>query len=280
MVGLHIAVATPDHPEFVWATFEHNVNVPDCNKSGQAQSGWSFTSPACAAEIAGNNDSGNCDFNKPKPETAFTQELGTEICRDYAYGSDSSDHKYTENYDAVTTLNKNVQPNLTGNFSVLKNYFNVGAIWLSDIGPSSDAVVPPSTYSTSNQRGSLRLANSVAETSYQHINPNVTSGFVSNCMGCHSYNGTDDPTSSKNTTLSNGLSHIFAEITQQTGQCYDTQTTKIINSNSQSDKGEICKKACTQNNSPLVWNGEWTNQDVTTGAQLPMTVCGCCSTLK
>ncbi|WOT04720.1 mannan-binding lectin [Shewanella youngdeokensis] len=256
LVGFHLAVATPDHPEFVWATFEHQVNAPDCTLP-QTTTGWSFASESCTASLkAGKTD---CDFNNPTAQTKITGEP-TEICRVHPYGSAKGDLKYDDNVGSITSLNDNVQPFLTGQFAVLKNYFNVGALWVSDIKKGS---------SIDNQRGSLRLANTVAETEYQDVD--LSSPFISNCFGCHNYAGTDSGTSN---TTSNNLSHIFDDIAVG-NQCVDVPAVNIINSQAQAKS--TCPSTCTDSSPDKKWNGQWTNQDARTGAQLPKTVCGCCT---
>lgn len=262
LIGFHMALTTPDHPEMVWATFEHNINVPDCNNPS-ATSGWSFTSDTCATALQQQNIPGiiDCDFNDASTQTAITGSA-TEICRDYPYGSAPGDLKYDENVGDITSLNANVQPYLTNHFAILKNYFNLGALWVSDTTQSSNI---------GNQRGSLRLANSVAETNYQYVDLNAN--FVSNCFGCHNYTGRGSPASGKNTTSGN-LSHIFDDIVAGSKQCMDVQAASLINNKAQAQVN--CPKTCTNSSQFLKWNGQWTNQDAATGQQLPMTVCGCC----
>ena len=254
MIGFHIAIATTDHPEFVWATFEHDNNAPDCIKP-QTTSGWSFASKQCSTDLENKDILGiiNCKFNTATQQTDPTKVTGTatEICREYAYGSAKGDLKYEENVGDITSLNKNVEKYLKGSYTILNNYFNVGAIWVSDI--TQDSIV-------SNQRGSLRLANTVAETVHQDVD--LKAGFVSNCFGCHNYSA-----SGKNTT-SGGLSHIFDDIAAGSGQCLDVRASAVINNQSGAEKN--CPKTCTSNSSQLAWNGQWTNKGV------PMTVCGCC----
>ena len=278
MIGFHIAAATPDHPEFVWATFEHNTNVPNCVAPSET-AGWSFASQSCTTALQGHKAVGapkavggdildvvQCRFNNPSAQTDLqkvSHQTPTEICREYPYGSAAGDAHYAENVGDIVSLNNNVQQYLTGDYSVLKNYFNVGALWVSDITQSSDI---------SNQRGSLRLANSVMETEYQNIDPQ-SQGFISNCFGCHNYTGTSTPASGKNTT-SGSLSHIFDDIAIGAGQCLDVQTQQTVNN--QSEAENQCPQTCSGSSSQLKWNGQWTNQDAQTGQQLPMTVCGCC----
>lgn len=262
LIGFHLAMATPDHPEMIWATFEHSSNVPDC-ENPNVTSGWSFTSDSCAVALEDKNIPGiiNCNFNNASAQTALTG-TATEICRSFPYGSAPGDLKYDENVGDITSLNANVKPYLTNSYAILKNYFNVGALWVSDTTKNSDI---------NNQRGSLRLANSVAETDYQYVD--LKANFVSNCFGCHNYAGTGTPASGKNTTAGS-LSHIFDDIVAGSKQCIDVQTGSRIGSQGQAQTE--CPKTCANSSQYLKWNGQWTNQDATTGQQLPMSVCGCC----
>lgn len=266
LVGFHVAVATPDHPELVWATFEHLVNVPDCASPSTATD-WSFTSQKCATALQQMDQPtiAACHFNDATEQNDPGKVSGqppTEICRINPYGSAVGDLKYAENLGDITALNAGVQPYLTGPFSKLTKYFNVGALWLSD--PTSDSTI-------ANQRGSLRLANSVAETDYQNVNLDAT--FVSNCFGCHNFKGTGNAATGKNSTAGS-LSHIFDDIVIGSAQCIDVQTAVVINS--QAGVGDTCVKTCTGSAAGLKWNGQWTNTDAATGRHLPMTVCGCC----
>ncbi len=256
LVGMHVAVATQDHPEFVWATFEHATNDPNCTGALGVNS-WSFTSGACNTALVSKDQPKivACKFNQAKEETSITG-TPTEICRVYPYGTATGDLKATENVEDITSLNANVLamlPNADPSMAVLKNYFNVGAIWVSDINQGS---------TVGNQRGSLRLANTTAETTFQHVdlNPNTNKGFASNCFGCHNY------VAPGNNTTSGNLSHIFNDIVA--GQCKDVQAGPIWNNIDAKNK---CPKTC-QNSSPdLTWNGQWT----TTQPGI-MSVCGCC----
>ena len=90
---------------------------------------------------------------------------------------------------------------------MLKNYFNVGSLWLSNPKKEIGYHVPGTPAGTDNQRGSLQLANSVMETTDQGTietdkNGRVitkkgqlvtsTEGVV-NCFVCHGYNPTIQP---------------------------------------------------------------------------------------
>ncbi|GIU19270.1 hypothetical protein TUM4261_41080 [Shewanella sp. c952] len=279
MIGFHVAVATEAHPEFVWATFEHKVNAPDCTLP-QTTTGWSFASQACASGLK--NNQATCEFNNPTKQSNVTG-TPSQICRMYPYGSSEDDHKFNDNVDSIKSLNASVQPHLSGNFAVLKNYFNVGALWVSDTkkGSYTKPTNGQAVTQTSNQRGSLRLANTVAETEYQEVNTaainlngksSPSAGFVSNCFGCHNYEGSSSNISN---TTSNSLSHIFDDIAVGSMQCLDVQAANIINSNTQANAD--CPATCRKSSSKLEWSGQWTNQNASTGAQLAKSVCGCCA---
>lgn len=150
---------------------------------------------------------------------------------------------------------------------VLTNYFNLGAIWVSDIAQSSGGVGVP------NERGSLRLANSVAETDYQDVNLN--SQFASNCFGCHNYQGTAE--AQKNNITTQALSHTFKDIKIGQGQHIDVTASSYIASNEQAagicgvtGKSDKEQGTCKGTASFLKWNGNWTNVNTSAGS-----VCGC-----
>lgn len=259
MIGFHLVRATELHPELIWATFEHKSNDPDCsNPQPLPAGGWSFTSAECAKTLASGGDKTSCDFNKAEPATSL-KGTPTEICRMYPDGSLPTDPKADKNITAINDLNAQlVGPDgfLTalpaGNpMAVWKNYFIVGALWESDITkPSSDI---------SNQRGSLRLANTVMETTFQDgFKPGQP--YSSNCFGCHGYK----PNQS-NTVPAAKLNHIFDDIIA--GQC----SAQDVNAGpiwSNADAQQKCPKVCLNNGG---WNGQWT-----TTVPGSMSVCGCC----
>lgn len=264
MVGMHLVNATEKHPEFVWATFEHKNNAPDCNDPQPIpDGGWSFTSDDCARNLP---DQGACKFNK-QTETHKDHEVRgkpTEICRVNPYGTDMSNQKRRaqnkENIAAITQLNKQIvgpdgylsQLPEDDAMAVWKNYFIVGALWESDTDkPSSDL---------NNQRGSLWLANTVMETTYQDITLKKDS-FVSNCFGCHRYE-----VDQSNTLPGDHLSHIMDSIVA--GQCSDPNDVKAGPIWDNNDARERCPEVCAENGG---WNGQWTTTEE--GVQ---SVCGCC----
>jgi hypothetical protein len=268
LAGMHMVAATTDHPEFVWTTYEHINNTPDCTPP-DAQNGnaWTFASASCTAALPGSADAANvCKFNQPPKNQTTPTGTPTNICRVHPYGTASGDPKAAQNLTDVTTQNSELlslltQPTTPASMKVLANYFTVGALWVSDISQSSGGVGVP------NERGSLRLANSVAETDYQHVNLNST--FASNCFGCHNYAGTGQQIS--NNITSQALSHIFKDIKIGQGENIDVTSTTTIGDNSMA--AGICggeKGVCQSTAKYLKWNGNWTNANSSAGS-----VCGC-----
>lgn len=267
LVGMHIAVATKDHPEFVWATYEHKTNTPNCDAQGtQAGTKWLFADAGCTSQLPGSADKANsCKFNQPPNKQTAPTGTPTNICAVYPYGTGSGDASAADNLASIISQNTDLEALLkskgSSSMKLLNNYFNVGAIWLSDIKQNSGGIGVP------NERGSLRLANTVAETDYQKVNLN--NEFSSNCFGCHNYLGTGQIVS--NNITSANLSHIFADVTVGQGKKIDITASKTI-ANNTAAKG-ICdgnSGACKNAGSHLKWDGNWTNINPSAGS-----VCGC-----
>lgn len=268
LVGMHLAIATTDHPEFVWATYEHRVNTPDCTPAEpQSASGWTFASASCTAALPGSAITGNaCNFNNPLENQTAPTGAPTNICRVHPYGTAAGDLKAAENVADIQAQNRGIGALVSAagapaGMQVLGNYFNVGALWVSDIAKSSGGVGVP------NERGSLRLANSVAETTFQNVD--LQKNFASNCFGCHNYVGTGQSVS--NNITSQNLSHIFLDVKIGQGENVDVTSGTTIADNSAA--AAICggaKGVCQNAANNLKWNGNWTNVNSSAGS-----VCGC-----
>lgn len=209
LIGFHLARSTALHPEMVWATFEHKDNARDCfNPQATPSAGWSFTSSTCAQCLTMNGPAGcqECNFNQAQKASALTG-TPTEICRVYHDGTRSGDNQSATNIQDIDDLNDQLvgvsgiltQLPASNPMAVLANYINVGAIWENDVTQPSSV--------TENLRGSIQLANTVAETTFQGTLPTTTGGSpgtATNCFSCHKY--TPDQTATSD------LSHIFSKI--------------------------------------------------------------------
>ncbi|BDY03478.1 hypothetical protein [Ferrimonas sp. YFM] len=201
LVGLHLAISADNHPEMVWVTLEHQDNNPLCDDLGPTVTGgpWSFTSASCAQTPS------DCQFNQTVKAAGLTKTgLRTEICQGYAHASKPDDRDYSLNTQLVNKLNSYIggedsifaQQGTPESLQVWKNYFVVGALWVSDVEKDS---------TPDNQRGSLQLANTVMETQFQRDAP--WGKGTMNCFECHNYSGTKS-----NTSPSAFMSHIFDDI--------------------------------------------------------------------
>lgn len=234
MVGFHLMKSTPKHPEFIWASFEHKLTAPECQTpSGANAPAWTFTSRPCAAQLPNSVDSKLCNFNLADTHTALSGGKPTQICRVYHAGSRPGDLAFGENVASIDALNAQ----LTGpdgmlaklsdsSLSVLQNYQLIGTLWLIDPNKSSQLPGQPTT-DTSNQVGSLQLANPTMETTFQQFE--VGSGGAAtpvgytgnkdlrpaaNCFFCHRYEAGTPKTANSPEVPRNNVqtSHIFPSL--------------------------------------------------------------------
>lgn len=200
LVGFHLVINTQLHPEFVWATFEHVNNAPDCtNPQPTPAAGWSFLSNDCATCLQKNGINGcsQCNFNNPgavPPGGPGITGTPNNVCRVYHDGTDPGSTTGGNNNDTnrfnIDTLNSQIAGFLSqlpsdSPMSVWKNYTLVAGLWTNGgVGSGvNDA-----------QRGSLEAANTTMETFFQQPSQN--------CFTCHAY----DPTQPL------GVSHIVSDL--------------------------------------------------------------------
>jgi len=207
MLGIHLAIWTPNHPEMIWATWEHKANAPLCNGSSVSED-WTLTSQNAAQCLKENPQSqsgppnSKCDsfkFNTPEHQSGTPAPTGTpnNVCREYAYGNQEgksvNGNDNATNLAAIKDLNDDlVGPNglltkLPANnpMSVWSNYNMTGALWTKNGAESGSPPIPSKQGKpnvNSPQRGSLELTNMSMETFQQG-----DSSFVPNCFGCHLY---------------------------------------------------------------------------------------------
>ncbi len=204
LIGFHIAVVTDAHPEMIWITIEHNLNNPLCNGEERdlpkpmSSHSWSFTSDECLKNPA------KCNFNEPEdpPEAGIDGEP-TPICQELPFGQlpDDIDPEVNDN-PANQKAIKDLYAAFVGTENkpkwaeVWTHYRMVGALWLSQPYSKDPRAKPENFNSTgtyergnpgerTHQRGSLALANSVAETDFQGKEDDVSG--LRNCFGCHGF---------------------------------------------------------------------------------------------
>lgn len=222
LIGLHIVHKLPDHQEWIWSTFEHVANSPDCSKVTNPPSGyssWNFfktgfvstgsACPACASEDgSGCNASTQCNTfvsETQVPNICRVTPLATVACN-------SSDTNLNDDPNNTACLNASVQ-SILGSSSVWSNYQLVGTIWFKpgmSAPASSSSPFPPTGQSIVGNQPSgstaQMLSNSVMES--------YTQQATQNCFGCHSTSFKAFDASSAANSGHADFSHIFNRIQQ------------------------------------------------------------------
>jgi hypothetical protein len=218
LVGLHIAQKTPTHGEWVWASFEHVANTPDCQPGSstpidtQSPLGtpWSFFNPKTAP--AGVMQTKTCGVTTASPQCNLDPHKGTgfqqvNICRtdslpsggasstNCAVTSSTSQDPQANSPGNVSCLNATVRPQLTG---VWKNYEHIGTLWTKHTQPPDQDFwietfqQPKLNAPMKVAVGFPHLANTTLETYLQigatAYNPNgsgLSNANKAGCFGCH-----------------------------------------------------------------------------------------------
>ncbi|MFT5084028.1 MAG: hypothetical protein ACI9Y1_002080 [Lentisphaeria bacterium] len=282
LVGFHVVVNTGAHPEFVWATFEHINNAPDCTVvipnegflRAQPPKGWSFATSSCNTCIADNYTNGSdltsqcetqCDFNgnasKPVLDSSgnvmiqgAAGQTPSNICLDAYYG-DQPAPQNVHNVANIQFLNtllvgpSGIITNLPEDnpLAVFKNYYLGGAQW-TDV---SKITAPDQKFDTA-IAGSTYLANSTLE-SYTQAGADFTKG----CFTCHAG-------ASENNTAA--ASHLLTSKSGAAPGLIDRCDVKAGPIMNDQQAQQLCPEACKN---AMGWNNNWTS------IAGNMSVCGC-----
>jgi hypothetical protein len=204
LVGFHMAIWTPRHPEMIWASWEHKQNAPYCDGSSDVQDYnlAAKTAAKCLAQTKSVDECPQYQFNIPRTHSGEPphREAPNQVCRVSPYGNQKGDAINGNDNDANLLAIRELNAQLVGEAGILtklsdkhpmkvwSNYEMVGGIWTKDGKGSGSPPVPHKGGKpdpTSPQRGSLELANTTMETFQQG-----DQSFVPNCFGCHNYNST------------------------------------------------------------------------------------------
>lgn len=223
LLGMHVVGIVENHPEFVWATFEHENLAPAYD--------WSKATPTTDAPVTSTVD--YPFFNKANTATVanITTENGiyTDVFSVYKYGVPvekamkgshnvqlymKTSQNGSQNFNNIRTINASVKKQLTG---VWNNYFYNGSLWINTEGfngtPAQAALLDSLSFNLSNSepgdltRGSTAAYNITMETYVQvgfgpkSIHENSVSDLV-NCFSCHN-------TSHKKNISPLFISHVF-----------------------------------------------------------------------
>jgi hypothetical protein len=219
LVGMHVVGSTNQHPEMVWATFEHVGNTPlaaysyiNSNGNGNV----TFVPQSTGGNWLFSTSGSGGPFNNPHMNevsaAAGIAALGTfqitpsDTIRWKPFGAASNvspnplASPEASNSDIISinnSISKNISTTMAGD--VRGNYIFSGATWAipGAPGPSGSGV----------QVGTSQLDNSTMETYDQ--GSGTTSGGAS-CLDCHSSQN-QNGTTNQNTFVA-GISHIFFAI--------------------------------------------------------------------
>jgi hypothetical protein len=177
LVGMHVVGTVLDHPEMIWATFEHATNSPN--------NAYYYTNDQDTLTRMEFDSSGDWLFmptNGPKPKNhdapVKSDQKGNivsvsgdpigpvPVYRENPWGSAHSSEASQKNNTEIISINQSVIGQLVGK-DVRQNYAFTGGIW------TRKGKIPTQQKATLD--GSLRLANTTMETFHQD----------KNCFSCH-----------------------------------------------------------------------------------------------
>ena len=217
LVGMHVVGRVINHPELIWATFEHKGAAPTYTWATNTM----VDSLIDTTQILSNNDYlfynantpvSGCVINKPAGVVGTFQSIyhvfehGTQPA--YPGILPNLQEQDTVNLANIKSINASVFAQLNPS-EVWSNYAYFGSIW---IDPTTAPLTPGNgnlgSLFAPNLRGSRALSNIAAETyiQYQYFNTvgnQITPSKSFNCLGCHGTQGNN------NVGYNLALSHMF-----------------------------------------------------------------------
>lgn len=210
LLGMHVVGIVENHPEFVWATFEHDGLAPHYDW-GQATNTSDAPVVATVDYPLFNKDSTGTVRNiTSKLNQSTPNNFGTDVFSVYKFGTPveknsnnvevfmKTSQKGDENFGNIEMLNGSVKNQLTG---IWNNYFYNGSLWINTegyVGTVAQANLLDSlgfNLSSSDTgdltRGSVAAYNITMET-YVQVGFSPTSihqttvSDLANCFSCHS----------------------------------------------------------------------------------------------
>ncbi|SEC92264.1 hypothetical protein SAMN04489761_3975 [Tenacibaculum sp. MAR_2009_124] len=197
--GMHVVGVVENHPEFIWATFEHDDLAPNYNweenKASSENEKLLFSKGSVENSINGIKWDRTDRKNQKPVETYKVYDLfqyGVPRNPDGTFMETSQGGE--KNFNNVNDINNCVKKNLK---DVWKNYFYNGSIWLNTDGMSPEAqaakIVELGEGISSGEkgaltRGSLNCANVTMESftqTFENGIQKVNVKTLANCFSCH-----------------------------------------------------------------------------------------------
>ncbi|QKX04662.1 hypothetical protein HN014_06960 [Aquimarina sp. TRL1] len=213
LLGMHVVGIVENHPEFIWATFEHDKLAPKYD--------WDKATPTSDAPVT--STSNYLFFNKDSTATVKNITSGNGIYENvfsvYKFGVPvkkemkgsfnvqvymETSQKGSENFTNIHSINEHVKNQLT---DIWKNYFYNGSIWINTEGfetTEQQTALLDSLGGNLSQsrkgdltRGSVSAYNITMETYVQvgfsptSIHSQTVDNLV-NCFSCHNTSGNNN----------------------------------------------------------------------------------------
>ena len=217
LLGMHVVGVVENHPEFIWATFEHNSLAPafDWTKgTASADTEKLLFQTGTVSNLDGITWAGSSPKVKSEAYTLFEYGVPRVEGSDPDTNFMETSQSEPENYNNIDYINKCVADNLS---DVWNNYAYTGSIWINTDGLTSAqqiALIKKEGYSlgsatpNSVARGSLNSANISMETYTQTFESSLSeieASNLTNCLSCH--NATSFSSGHPTSVLY--LSHVF-----------------------------------------------------------------------
>ncbi len=178
LVGLHVVGYTVNHPEFLWGTFEHNLNaprVPDNTFTTNSKDSHSYTFYAGNTSYTQVNQANTPPTLKLDPAKQTLSPVTNAVLVNATGGENQPNGP--GNVLSVNSSGQRFMAGQKGDQSLFANYTLDGTVWMK-----------PNTYSVSSNQtdavGSIVLANATAETFFQ-VPKNSPVSSIQNCFTCH-----------------------------------------------------------------------------------------------
>lgn len=214
LIGMHVVGVVENHPEFIWATFEHNDLGPDFNRATNSASSneeMLLFSSGTTSDINGIVYDKATQLGKDPHKVFDLFAYGVPTNKDNSVMQNTAQEEPL-NIDNIVGINNCVHSQLN---DVWANYHYQGSIWLDTDGmtPKEQAeLLVKQGYNIhdatkgSYARGSLGNANITMETftqTFQTTNAGININTLANCFSCHFAQGFRSHTSPLY------ISHVF-----------------------------------------------------------------------
>lgn len=192
LLGMHVVGVVKNHPEFIWATFEHKDMAPYYDWAKTTDKDVPVTSNDEKLFFMKEPTVADIKWNKPKNVFTVFKYGVPRVAKDSFM---VTSQKEPENYNNISSINACVATHLD---DVWNNYFYNGSIWIDTDGlteeQQADTIVAlgnsiGKASPGSRARGSLAAFNITMETFVQTFTSNIHSMKVDslmNCLSCHS----------------------------------------------------------------------------------------------